>query len=1243
MSVFLTVPSIPNYLKVDNKNVIDNGNSTYNIIDYSNSNSIYLTDIALKKPYLSDYGTITVSGSTISSPSIPFTSDDVGRHMAIFKGHKNPNTANGSEMPNTQLGRLTTATVKITSVDVVAQTAVIDQTLNQTGTLDCYTYYNSYDDIQQCIMLSYYFKITNIYINISDKLGFNPLFASVYTGNVGLVIKSDLNHDIRINRTIEDTYMKFTAEMSTTATKVFDVSPGGTGGLYSDINIHPGDNPSDVHTQGLDILNLGIDNDAVSVRDITVKNIVSKREDFHDNINACFYEGLTGSGGGNHKTIPSDREYQNIYLENIDVKTQNGGYSIFKNPPNGATDDDKGGTVLLSMKDVNVKGFTTSNQKSRGREMFFTDNDLYSDSYGREWRFKNGFSNQFFKQKNGFMEEVLEYTSVGGRVTVNVEEFPESVNFIDQGIHLMADRGFTVELQTSDGGTKYPLDASESISFKEATFTGLPNGTYTYIALTITSTLDNSISGNVAADGLTITIDTNSDFSWYDYNIGSTNDGFYITTSSGTYKIGPAKNESQGTFSIIDAKTIKSYSSLPANEAFSSFTLNYNNLGEGNYIGYGHPIYVHPHIDMIFDNVSTIHDTVWLNTSGGKYNPYGNDIIFRNCKEVNLLQINNSGTYFKSARVQFINSNITIGSLFGSESLTVEKSIINNGIIQIKKLYSEGGNSFDSDIQVETQEVFYSEHDTFYDVIDFNRGKEIKLIRPIFKSAGFGTKSGVTSAEGGVVIINGLGENSGLMYNLNAESLGDVRYINCYNDSRNGGKTSIMNFEQLSNSLIANNSKLDFLGCAISLAGDNNLEGDLNTETANMNFMTNSGFKAINQCNIYVEPNSAIETIPVITGESSKGMIERGWMKAVIDPTLTNVIKIEEKSTSSNTVWSGITESSLSNILFGNAAHVTNSRCRWGGKSPFLMYTGKIKVVVEDNGGTWHKLLDPCETRSDSSKVLVNLTSTNINLKRLRRNPKEIITLWIDGINGRLVEESSSIKKFYASTIPSGEGMHKEKVYSNIKEGVYWEHNKTLEYKDETVTLSGITGKTWSNFGQYSSTDLSNAYLDTGLRFSIGQEFHDENLPAMELSLVFDGGEIVEFKNRGFSVDDDSTTIEGDQLPSVVKNYWTFKGKIPSVSTYMHIAVENLTGRIRFYQHGRPGTGVFPALQATNNVKYKCNVITASTWHRGWDGAGLEQVTTTERTAILSECPDGYEVIDTDLNQKFIKINGVWV
>ncbi|MBL4642370.1 MAG: hypothetical protein JKY44_02140 [Flavobacteriaceae bacterium] len=1236
---YVTVASLASYLKVDGRNVIDNGDTTYNIIDYSGKPSIYLTDIALKEPYLSDYATVTVSGNTLSLPSIAFTIKDVGRYMAIFKGHKNPNVSDGSEVPNTQLGRLTTATVKIVSVDVVAQTAVIDQTLNQTGSLDSYTYYNSYDDIQQCIMLAYYFKVSNIYIDISEKLGFNPLFASTYTGNVGFIIKSGTGHDIRINRTSPNAYMKFATEMATIGTIVFDVDPGGSGGLYSDINIHPGDNPSDAHILGLDVLNLGIDNDVISVRDITVKNIVTKREDFHDNIEACFHEGLTGSGGGNHKTAPSEREYQNIYMENIDVKTQNAGYSIFKNAPNGATDEDKGGTVLVSLKDVDINGFTTSNQKSRGRELFFVDNDLHSNSYGREFRFKNGFTNEFAKQ----VATQIEYTSVSGTVKINTADYPDAINFVNQGIKEMANRGFVVELQAASSGAKYPLDASESISFNEATYTGLPDGTYTYMALTITSTVDNSISGTVAADGLTITLDPNADFSWYDLNIGSSNDPLYMTTSSGVYKIGPAKNASQGTFSITNAKTLVSLTTLPVNEIFTSFTLNYSSGGEGSYNGFGHPVYIHPHCNMVFDNVSTIHDTVWLNTSGGKYNPYGNDIIIKNCKSFNGLQINNSGTYYKSARVQFIDSTITFGSLFRAESLTVENSVTKGGVLDIKSLYSHGNNSFDSDIQVETQKVFYSEHDTFYDIIDFNAGQHIELVRPIFRSAGFSAKSGVTSAAEGLVIINGLGEDSGLMYNLNALSLGDVKYINCYNDSRFGGKTSIMNFEALSDSLIANNSRLDFLGCAISLAGDNNIDGDLNAGTGNMNFMVASGFKAINQCNIFVEPSSAMATIPVISGEASLRMIQYGWMKIVIDPTLTSVIRIEEKSASSNGTWSGIVKSTLSNVLFGNAAHVSNPRSRWGGKSPFLMYTGKIKIVVEDNGGTWGKLFDASETRADSSKVLVNLTSTNINLKRLRRNPKEIITFNIDGINGRIVEESSSLDKFYGVSIPIGEGMDGEKVYSAIKEGVYWVHQKETEFKDETVTLAGITDFTWSSFGRHSTTAIANAYVDTGLRFSIGQEFYNKDFPAMDLTMVLSGGEDVVFKNTGFTVDDDSYTVAPDQLPSVVKNYWTFKGFVPSVSKYLHIAVENLTGRMRFSQATQPGAGVFPDFQTTNNVKYRCNVITSSTWYRGWSGLGIENVTTIERNAILIECLNGYEVIDTDLNQKFTKINGAWI
>ena len=306
----ITVNSIPSYLQPDGTHVVDNGNGTYDILDLSKDDKISLSQILGSKRNSFTYMDITVSGNQLSNPSISFTNDDVGKYLAIKKGHHNPNTADGSEIPNTTLGRIVTATVKITAVDTVNDTATISKSLNKSGALRAYKYTNNYDEIQQAINLGYYFDIETVLFDIKGVIAMNPYYADYYTGFTGLNIMSSLDKNIRLVDGGSVKFLKSAIEDSVENHQIFKVDQGN-GDLYSDFNILPGDNGATPFWKGCDLLDFGIDNQAIMVRNLTIKNVVLKDEDF-DGTSGSYRTCLTGSGGGNGESELDKRKYQVI-------------------------------------------------------------------------------------------------------------------------------------------------------------------------------------------------------------------------------------------------------------------------------------------------------------------------------------------------------------------------------------------------------------------------------------------------------------------------------------------------------------------------------------------------------------------------------------------------------------------------------------------------------------------------------------------------------------------------------------------------------------------------------------------------------------------------------------------------------------------------------------------------------------------------------------------------------------------
>jgi hypothetical protein len=83
--------------------------------------------------------------------------------------------------------------------------------------------------------------------------------------------------------------------------------------------------------------------------------------------------------------------------------------------------------------------------------------------------------------------------------------------------------------------------------------------------------------------------------------------------------------------------------------------------------------------------------------------------------------------------------------------------------------------------------------------------------------------------------------------------------------------------------------------------------------------------------------------------------------------------------------------------------------------------------------------------------------------------------------------------------------------------------------------------------------------------------------------------------------------------------------------------VDNLSGKIFILKNHTI------TLAATNNLEITGLEVLSESWSRNYEGVGIETLTTIQRNAILTECSEGYEVYDTDLSTRFIKIGSSWV
>lgn len=320
-----TVSSIPSYLLPDGDTVIDNGDSTYDVL-IVDGGSIKASRFGLTGDLR--YIDFTSDGSTATILSADAASTDVGKTVWLHGAHLNPDTA-GSEVPFTQLGRIVSFRGIIQSV-VPGVSFDIDGIPNLAVTGRGYIYTENCETYYRMTRFAQYRKIQNIDVDVEGIIGINPNYKGIYSAesNDGIdIYLSDSGVSILSNTARA---IKFTDEMNPNTMYGFDFLAGDNN-FHTNIPTYPTD-------KGLPIMLLGDYKYAFaarsagnSVRDIILENQNYTPDDLDGN-DGFFTKLFSGdSTGGANYDGTGERRSQRIIISNSNARCKNGWISNFQN------------------------------------------------------------------------------------------------------------------------------------------------------------------------------------------------------------------------------------------------------------------------------------------------------------------------------------------------------------------------------------------------------------------------------------------------------------------------------------------------------------------------------------------------------------------------------------------------------------------------------------------------------------------------------------------------------------------------------------------------------------------------------------------------------------------------------------------------------------------------------------------------------------------------------------------------
>ncbi len=380
------------------------------------------------------------SVNEITCPLDTFTDSDVGKLIAIKDTHHNPNTADGTEYPNSQLGRIVTVTTKITAVN--NGVATIDFSCNLTANARAYSYTNNFDALQDAINYAQENYITTIVRDGKGIYGTNPLFSEKYLGAPALVVPNTYKLEIV---GIDENPFKFCVEDTTVARDFIQIKQGNSD-FTLDGKILPPDRYSTMFPILWSVVNTNWNNQYAgnSVREVCVKNIGYVGKEDTDGNDSWFCYIILNTRGG----LDNDKNKQILTVENINVRHRFAVFSSFNQHGNYCT---------LYHNDFNAERWSSHYTGERGREDYDNSTLETLNDDGGKWKFN------------------LAFTVSGGVLTI--DDINNNFSFYDYRTDVILASGRVLKIYLSSSPTTgYTTTATNNS--KSVNIEGLADGNY---------------------------------------------------------------------------------------------------------------------------------------------------------------------------------------------------------------------------------------------------------------------------------------------------------------------------------------------------------------------------------------------------------------------------------------------------------------------------------------------------------------------------------------------------------------------------------------------------------------------------------------------------------------------------------------------------------------------------------------------------------------------------------------------
>ncbi|WP_298900970.1 T9SS type A sorting domain-containing protein [uncultured Psychroserpens sp.] len=366
---------------------------TFFISQASNSCSLYTgTELKADLRYI-DVSLTSGLNQVFAINGHSFSTDDVGKLIAIRKGHHNP--YNGVDVPFTTPGRIVTITAGITSVATDGSYATINFTPNQTvSNTKAYVYTNNFE-LLQTLMHS---GATTIDLPQDGIIGVNPFYNAV--GPVANTAIKALMFPQTNALSIQNTgnaRIKLCAE---TIDWDIEFALFGTAVSNHDITVNISCIPPDEATTcwggRCSFFSTKLISDDIgtgsSLRTIRLLNTIANATDLNSNTDSFWNFYFDGLNGG----LEDNVNFQEIIIENSDeaaeIRTRNGGIYQFGG----------GSQMHITNLKVNYSGHYLG---ENGRDFIANEglneiDYIYNETFGGQWQFEN------FEIDNGILKPI---------------------------------------------------------------------------------------------------------------------------------------------------------------------------------------------------------------------------------------------------------------------------------------------------------------------------------------------------------------------------------------------------------------------------------------------------------------------------------------------------------------------------------------------------------------------------------------------------------------------------------------------------------------------------------------------------------------------------------------------------------------------------------------------------------------------------------------------------------------------